>query len=229
MRLILDFSIASGGFRVELHERLDVQTLALFGPSGAGKTTVLEVIAGLRRPDAGEIVLDDRVLLSSARAIDLPARARGLGYVPQDSLLFPHLNVRRNIMYGTDGRRTPVGLERVLEMLEIAPLIDRRIDGLSGGERQRVALARALMAAPSLLLLDEPLAAVDVALRRRIVPYLMRIRDELRIPMVYVTHDAEEARMLADQVLMMANGCRVGSGPPEILHGGEQASARRRD
>jgi molybdate transport system ATP-binding protein len=223
MRIVLEFSLTQGEFELVLHARADAQTLALFGPSGSGKTSVLEAIAGLRHPGAGEISVGDRVLFSSARRIDVPPRHRGVGYVPQDVLLFPHLNVRHNITYGMrehGGDRGPATLERVLEILEIGPLVDRRIGGLSGGERQRVALARALMASPSLLLLDEPLAALDAALRRRVLPYLLRVRDELRIPMIYVTHAAEEARALADHVIMLDRGRVAASGPVALLGDG---------
>lgn len=217
MRLVVDFALAQGEFRLELHERLDSQTLALFGPSGSGKTTVLEAIAGLRQPQSGEIAIGDTPLFSSARRIAVPPRDRGVGYVPQDVLLFPHLNVRRNITYGMRGHHEGFPLARVLEILEIGALVDRRVGGLSGGERQRVALARALMASPSLLLLDEPLAAVDAALRRRILPYLIRVRDELKVPMVYVTHDAGEARMLADHVIVIEAGRVLRSGDASLL------------
>jgi molybdate transport system ATP-binding protein len=216
MRLTVDLTLTQAAFTLDVHERLDAQTLALFGPSGSGKTTVLEAIAGLRTPDQGEIAIGERILYSSRRRIDLPPQRRGVGYVPQDVLLFPHLNVRHNISYGmraSDG----VSMDRVLAILEIAPLLDRRVGSLSGGERQRIALARALMASPSLLLLDEPLAAVDVALRRRILPYLLRVRDELKRPMIYVTHDAEEVRTLADHVIVLDAGRVVRSGETRLL------------
>jgi molybdate transport system ATP-binding protein len=211
--LRLEFVLRQGDFTVDLHERLDVLVVALFGPSGSGKTTVLEAVAGLRRPAAGVIEVGGVELFSSARRVDLPARARGIGYVPQDSVLFPHMNVRRNILYGADrGRAVP--LERVLEILEIDGLIDREVASLSGGERQRVALGRALMSSPKLLLLDEPLAALDLSLRRRIVPCLRRIRDELGVPMAYVSHDAGEVRAIADHVIVLDRGRTVASGEP---------------
>jgi molybdate transport system ATP-binding protein len=146
------------------------------------------------------------VLFSSETRIDLPPHQRHIGYVPQDVALFPHMNVRRNLRYGTHAASTAPDLGRVLGMLEIEGLIDRRVTDLSGGERQRVALGRALMSGPSLLLLDEPLAAVDVPLRRRILPYLARVRDELRIPIVYVSHDREEVDALADAVVRIEGG-----------------------
>ena len=203
--IALDVELQQGTFTLAARVTIDSRATALFGPSGAGKTTVLDTIAGLRTPRRGSIAIDDRVLFSSAAAIDLPPHARRIGYVPQDVALFPHMNVRRNILYGSHGRSSP-HLDRVLSMLEIAALLERRVTELSGGERQRVALGRALMSGPSLLLLDEPLAAVDVPLRRRILPYLQRVRDELRIPIVYVSHDREEAEALADTVVRLENG-----------------------
>jgi molybdate transport system ATP-binding protein len=214
--LRLEFVLRQGDFVVDLHERLDVLVVALFGPSGSGKTTVLEAVAGLRRPTAGVIAVGGRDLFSSATRVNLPARARGIGYVPQDSVLFPHMNVRRNVLYGA-GRGNGVPLQRVLEILEIDSLIDREVASLSGGERQRVALARALMSSPSLLLLDEPLAALDLSLRRRIVPCLRRIRDELGVPMAYVSHDAAEVRAIADHVIVLDRGRAVASGHPESV------------
>jgi molybdate transport system ATP-binding protein len=210
----LEFVLRQGDFAVELHERLDVLVVALFGPSGSGKTTVLEAVAGLRRPTAGVIEVGGSELFSSARRVNLPARARGIGYVPQDSVLFPHMNVRRNILYGA-GRGATVPLDRVLEILEIDSLIDREVASLSGGERQRVALARALVSSPKLLLLDEPLAALDLSLRRRIVPCLRRIRDELGVPMAYVSHDGAEVRAIADHVVVLDRGRATASGPPD--------------
>jgi molybdate transport system ATP-binding protein len=217
MRLRLQLALAQDAFQLDVDERIEAETLALFGPSGSGKTTILEILAGLRRPDRGEIAMADRVLFSSVRRIDVPPRDRGIGYVPQDVLLFPHLNVRHNITVGMRAEARTLPLARVLEILEIGPLLDRRVGGLSGGERQRVALARALMIAPSLLLLDEPLTAVDVALRRRILPYLVRVRDEFKVPMVYVTHDASEARTLADHVIILDAGRVVQSGDASLL------------
>jgi molybdate transport system ATP-binding protein len=203
--IALDFTLRQGTFTLDVHERLTGRVTALFGPSGAGKTTILDAVAGLRRPSSGTISIGDRVLFSSASRVDVAPHHRRIGYVPQDVALFPHMNVRRNVLYGRrEGQR--LSLDNVSAMLEIQPLVDRRVSELSGGERQRVALARALMSVPDLLLLDEPLAAVDLELRRRILPYLQRVRDELAIPIVYVTHQHEEVDLLADQVLTLENG-----------------------
>lgn len=201
----LAFRLRQGSFLLDLDEKLQAGITALFGPSGSGKTTVLDAIAGLRTPESGRIAVGDRVLFDSTARVHLPPHARHVGYVPQDVALFPHMDVRRNVLYGRrPGQK--LSLETVTGMLEVGGLLDRRVPDLSGGERQRVALARALMSAPELLLLDEPLAAVDVERRRRILPYLLRVRDELGIPVIYVSHDRGEIDQLADRVLVFAEG-----------------------
>lgn len=217
--LKLDFTLRQGAFVLDVHETIDAALVALFGPSGAGKTTMLDAIAGLRTPERGEIAVGGRPLYSFAERIDLPPRHRGIGYVPQDVVLFPHMNVRRNIMYGA-ARGSRVSVDRVLAILEIDTLLDREVAALSGGERQRVALARALVSSPDLLLLDEPLVAVDAALRGRILPYLSRVRDELRVPVVYVTHDAADVRTLAEWVLRIDSGTVRARGAPEHVVNG---------
>ena len=207
----LDFTLRQGHFLLELHEQLAGGITALFGPSGAGKTTTLDAIAGLRRPAGGRIAIGDRVLFDAARGIDLPAHARHIGYVPQEPALFPHMNVRRNVLYGRrPGQR--LSLEVVTKMLEVGEFLDRRVPDLSGGERQRVALARALMSAPDVLLLDEPLAAVDVERRRRILPYLLRVRDDLGVPVIYVSHERDAVDQLADRIIGLDGGRARGSG-----------------
>lgn len=214
--ILLDFALQQGGFTLEIHERLSGRVTALFGPSGAGKTTVLDAVAGLRRPASGSIAIDDRMLFDRARGIDLPPHQRHVGYVAQDVALFPHMSVRDNVSYGRRAGQK-LALDAVAEMLEIDGLLDRQVPQLSGGERQRVAVARALMSAPQVLLFDEPLAAVDVERRRRIWPYLERVRDELRVPIVYVTHDRGEVERLADHVIHLDQG-RVTDPPFTFLH-----------
>ena len=209
--ITLDFVLRQGTFMLEIHERIEARVVALFGPSGAGKTSILESIAGLRTPARGVIRIDSRTLFDAGAGVDLPVHTRQLGYVPQDLALFPHMNVRRNILYGADSTGGP-RLARVVEMLELDTMLTRDVAALSGGERQRVALARTLMAMPALLLLDEPLAALDRGLRERILPYLERIRDELAIPMLYVSHAEAEVRAIADWVVVLDRGQVVRSG-----------------
>jgi molybdate transport system ATP-binding protein len=209
----LDFDLVQGDFRLQIRERLDARITALFGPSGAGKTSALDSIAGLRTPGTGRIILGTRTLFSSDERINLAPRFRHVGYVTQDVALFPHMNVRHNVLYGRRPAQK-LALETVTRMLEITGLVDRSVAQLSGGERQRVALARALMSAPELLLLDEPLASLDVELRRRILPYLERVRDELGVPIVYVTHAREEVERFADRVVLLDKGRVVASGSP---------------
>ncbi len=207
--ITLDFSLRQGSFAIAIHERIDARVVALFGRSGTGKTTVLESIAGLRTPDRGVIRIGTRTLFDTTAGIDVLPHQRRVGYVPQDLALFPHLNARRNIMYGTAVRRGGAGsatADQILDLLELRPLLERGVGALSGGERQRVAIARALMTAPAVLLLDEPLASLDTGLRARILPYLERIRDELGTPMVYVSHAEAEVRAIADWVIVLDGG-----------------------
>ena len=182
--------------------------VALFGPSGCGKSTTINIIAGLLVPDDGEISLGEDVLLDTRRKIAIAAERRGIGYVFQDARLFPHLNVASNLRYAQRrARRAPyVSLERVLAMLDLEPLLSRRVHRLSGGERQRVALGRALLSQPRLLLLDEPLAALDRDRREEVLPYLETLRDQLSIPMIYVSHQFDEVLRLATHIVLMQAG-----------------------
>ena len=197
--LLLDIEMKQGAFVLSVRETASVEVLGVFGPSGSGKTSLLEAIAGIRSPDRGEIRVGDRVLFSSEQGVNLPPRERHIGYVPQDSLLFPNLDVTGNIQYGARGAE----IDSLVEILDLQPLLKRRVGMLSGGEKQRVAIARALMTRPSILLLDEPLAGVDRGRRDVILPYILRIRKQLRVPLIYVTHDEVELNAIADRVLRL--------------------------
>lgn len=189
-----------GGRRLEYAFTAGPGLTALFGASGAGKTSLLDAVAGLLRPGEGRISVGGTILFDSAARIDVQTRQRRCGYVFQDLRLFPHLPVRRNLEFG---RRKDGGLDwdRTLELLGIAPLLDRMPATLSGGEAQRVAIGRALLSAPRFLLMDEPLASVDVARREEILCLVERIRDEMRLPILYVSHDRAEVERLAQTVV----------------------------
>ncbi|HWA08735.1 MAG TPA: ATP-binding cassette domain-containing protein [Opitutaceae bacterium] len=207
-------------FTLEVDAVLAGRVCAIFGASGAGKTSLLEVIAGLRHPAAGRVAVGGATLTDVAGRVFVAPERRAIGYVPQEGALFPHLSVRRNLLYGHSLRtERPAGLNftHVTEVLEIAALAERAIATLSGGERQRVALGRALLAAPRLLLLDEPLAGLDAPLRERLLPYLARVRDEFKVPMLYVTHSPDEVMALCDDVLVLDRGRVTRRGSPQEL------------
>ncbi len=205
-------------FDLEISQQLDGGLVALFGPSGSGKTTTLNCIAGLLMPDSGEVRFDDRVLFSSSARVNVPPEKRGFGYIFQDSLLFPHLDVRRNLEYGW--KLKPPGdrkldLDRIIGLLSLEPLLSRKPVTLSGGERQRVALARALATCPDLLLLDEPLNALDLPLRGKVLHELKRVHRELGIPMLYVSHSISEVLALADRALVLERGRAIAYDAPQ--------------
>ncbi len=212
-RFELRFSLTQGAFTVAPHLDITARAVALFGPSGSGKTSILEAVAGLRTPQSGRIAVLGRVLFDSDTHANVPVRDRHLGYVPQDLLLFPHLDVRQNISYARS-RRSDLDVPNLTQLLGLTPLMDRRVAGLSGGERQRVALARALHSGPEVLLLDEPLAAIDLGRRRLILETLVAIRDDLAVPLIYVTHSPEEARAVADFAVVLDEGKVVAAGAP---------------
>jgi len=225
-------------FALEVEVDCPYPVTAVFGPSGAGKTSLLNMVAGLLHPDSGMIRLDGELLFSSADGVDLPPERRRIGYVFQEDLLFPHLTVEGNLRYGRDllePEERRFDLARVVDLLEIGPLLDRYPRHLSGGERQRVALGRALLSSPRLLLMDEPLASLDQGLKSRIIPYLRHIRGELGIPILYVSHSVAEILELTGQVIVINRGQVVAHGDffkiahqPEVLalveaHGIENA------
>lgn len=182
---------------------------ALFGPSGSGKTSILRAVAGLLHPDQGHIAINDNVLVDTTAGVFLPPHKRRLGYVFQDARLFPHLTVHANLVYGarrSKGAVTAAEVDHLTALLGLQPLLDRKPAGLSGGEQQRVAIGRALLAQPQLLLLDEPLASIDAARRSEILPYLERLRDDLHVPMLYVSHAVDEVARMADRVVLLDAG-----------------------
>lgn len=198
-----------GHFNVEAAFASEPGITALFGHSGAGKSSVINMISGLLKPEGGRIVVNGYVLFDHARRINVPPRKRRIGYVFQEARLFPHLKVRRNLLYGH--RLTPtserfVDFADIVDLLGISHLLEQRPPTLSGGERQRVAIGRALLTSPRLLLMDEPLASLDAARKNEILPYIERLRDQFRIPIIYVSHSFEEVMRLADRMVVMAEG-----------------------
>jgi molybdate transport system ATP-binding protein len=211
---------AFGGFTLDVAFAAPPGVTALFGPSGSGKSTILSVVAGLLRPQAGRVALDGLVLLDTVRRISVPAERRRCGVVFQDARLLPHLSVETNLRYGA--RRAPreatgPGFEEVVALLGIGDLLTRRPRGLSGGEQQRVALGRALLSRPRLLLMDEPLAALDGPRRAEILPFLERLRDVSSLPILYVTHALDEVDRLADTLVLIEAGRVQAAGPVPAL------------
>src|SRR3984957_4958220 len=215
--LMLSVAVKKRRGSFSLDARFELPTpgvVALFGRSGCGKTTLVNAIAGLLDADSGRVALDDLLLLDTEQQLNVPPERRRIGYVFQDARLFPHLSVAANLKYGE--RRAPpqrfVTLDDVTGLLELGGLMDRRTHRLSGGERQRVAIGRALLSQPRMLLLDEPLASLDAARREEVLPYLENLRDQLAIPMVYVSHDFDEVLRLATHVVLMASGRTIAQG-----------------
>jgi molybdate transport system ATP-binding protein len=202
----------ASGFQLDASFTADDGVTALFGPSGAGKSTIFALVAGILRPQDGAIKLSDRVLVDTKAGVMLPPERRRIGTVFQDHLLFPHLSVRENLTFGRRVGAVPVDFGRLVEILELGPLLDRLPGTLSGGQRQRVALGRALLPGPELLLLDEPLTALDEGLKDRVLTYLERVLAEWNMPTLFVSHDQADVRRIAEQVIVLENGRVIDAG-----------------
>ncbi len=205
-------------FRLNAAFKADSEgVIAIFGRSGAGKTTLINLLAGLERSSSGRIAIDGTVLFDSDAGIDKPPEQRRLGYVFQDGRLFPHMTVQRNLVYGRRGALSDAEFDAIMRLLDLSPLLDRRPGTLSGGEKQRVAIGRALLAQPKLLLMDEPLASLDAGRKSEILTYIERLREEVRLPIVYVSHSSDEIVRLADTLVLLSDGAVAAVGPLEDL------------
>ncbi len=217
MSLRIDIGHRIGELNLSVAFSVESGVTALFGPSGSGKTTVLKAISGLLHPDHGKIDIAGRSVFDREKGINVPTHKRQVGYVFQDARLFPHLTVKGNLEYAYKFADRGRKLDRkIVDLLGIGPLLERRIDGLSGGERQRVAIARALFSDPKILLLDEPMAALDEPRKREIFPYLERLRDEAGLPIIYVSHSLSEVARLASQIATLKDGKMASSGQPAM-------------
>ena len=210
-----------GSFRLETQFEVEEGSItAIFGKSGAGKTSTINAIAGLTRPDVGVIQIGNTTLFDQNLKINLPIYKRQIGYVFQDDRLFPHMTVRNNLIYGTPKNRdvaNSLNLTDITGLLELAPLLERRPRTLSGGEKQRVAIGRALLSNPKLLLMDEPLASIDVQHRFEILPFIQRVREKIGITIIYVTHALEEVIFIADQIILLSEGQVTAQGTVEEI------------
>ena len=222
MTLAIDIRHRLGDFLLDARFETGSGLIALFGRSGSGKTSIVNIIAGLIRPAQGHVTVGEEILVDTARGMFVPRHRRRIGYVFQEGRLFPHLTVRQNLLYGRwFAPRAEAGddLERVVELLGIGSFLERRPGRLSGGEKQRVAIGRALLANPRLLLMDEPLASLDEARKAEILPYIERLRDQTRIPIVYVSHSIAEVTRLASTLVLLSDGKVAAVGPTaEIMH-----------
>lgn len=215
VKISFSFQLERDEFSLDVAAELDQHITGLFGPSGAGKTTLLHLLAGIERPARGRLRIGGRALYDSQERLHIPPSRRNLGVVFQESRLFPHLSVRRNLRYGecrVPAARRRMHFAEVVELLELGGLLEKRPWQISGGEAQRVALGRALLCSPAMLLLDEPLASLDRGLKRQILPFLRRIKQTLRVPMIYVSHDLGEIMQLTDRLMVMESGRLLGVG-----------------
>ncbi|MEO8202409.1 MAG: molybdenum ABC transporter ATP-binding protein [Betaproteobacteria bacterium] len=222
MRIEVDVESRLGTFTLRAAFTADGATTALFGRSGSGKSTLLNLVAGLLAPARGRIAIGDSVLFDSERGIDVPAHRRRIGYVFQEGRLLPHLSVQQNLVYGrffTPRSERYADFGKVVTLLDLGALLARRPASLSGGEKQRVAIGRALLSSPRVLLMDEPLASLDAGRRGEILYYIERLRDEVRIPIVYVSHSIEEVVRLADTLVLVSDGAVAAAGPLREIMG----------
>jgi molybdate transport system ATP-binding protein len=220
--LLVDIEYRRGDFQLRADFSAGRGLTAFFGRSGSGKTTLANLIAGLARPETGRLSIGDRVMFDAAQGLFVPPEHRRIGYVFQEGRMFPHLSVLKNLQYGRrflpNGATAPEP-DEIIELLALRPLLERRPRNLSGGEKQRVAIGRALLSAPQLLVMDEPLAALDGTHKSEILPFIERLRDEARIPIVYVSHALEEVIRLADTMVILDHGRTVASGAVEDIMG----------
>lgn len=232
MSLVLDVRHRLGSFSVEAAFSCDRGITALFGSSGSGKTSLVNIIAGLLKPHAGRLIFNGDALVDTASRVFVPPHKRRFGYVFQEARLFPHLSVRRNLTYGRwfgSAKESEADFDRIVDLLGVAPLLGRSPSNLSGGEKQRIAIGRALLSNPRLLLMDEPLAALDADRKAEILPYLERIRDETDIPTVYVSHSVSEVARLANKVIILENGRISASGDAATILSQPSPAVSRRE
>lgn len=232
MSLVLHIRHKLGSFSVEAAFSCDRGVTALFGSSGSGKTSLINIIAGLLKPDAGRLLFNGDALIDTDRRVFVPPHKRRFGYVFQEARLFPHLSVRRNLTYGRwfgSVKESQADFDRIVDLLGVAPLLGRSPSNLSGGEKQRIAIGRALLSNPRLLLMDEPLAALDADRKAEILPYLERIRDETDIPIVYVSHSVSEVARLANKVIILENGRVSASGDAATILSQPSPAVSRRE
>jgi len=219
--LSVQLSKAYPDFSLDVQFEADPRGItALFGRSGSGKSTLVNLLSGLLPPDSGRVVLNGNTIFDASNGVDLPPEKRRIGYVFQESRLFPHMTVQNNLVYGmnlTPAKERFVEFDHIVELLGIDHLLDRRPGSLSGGERQRVAIGRALLSSPRMLLMDEPLASLDATRKNEILPFIERLRDELELPIVYVSHDLNEVIRLADTMVLLSEGSVAAVGPVEEL------------
>tara|TARA_B100000686_G_scaffold353766_1_gene460724 strand:- start:3304 stop:4377 length:1074 start_codon:yes stop_codon:yes gene_type:complete len=218
--LEIDISKNQGDFRLLCDLHISTGITAIYGPSGSGKTTLLNCVAGFSTPDSGKIMMSNQLFFSKEKKVNVPVEKRRLGYVLQESGLFPHLTVHKNIKYGyelTPDNIKKYDLDYLIEMLAIEPLLERDVSSLSGGERQRVALVRSLATSPQLLLLDEPMASIDARFRGFLIYQLKKMSLEIGIPMLYVSHSLSEVMVLANNAIVMNKGAVIAEGEPNIL------------